>query len=656
MRAIGERWKSAGWTATIQNRDPEAGTTCFHNARGIFAALGDPVLWEVVRGLAIASAMLGDHDAALRLCDEAERLAPDATARAKVWNTRGVSCSYLRRDEEARRWAEKAMAATSDEAVHRTARQTVGISLLRAGRPREALPLLKDPANVAWARLAAGDSRGVLEIEPGPRPRVYAYRARALLALGRGREARAELRRGARMIEQGRALRDSDEARAAFVGSAHDVHELQLELESAAGRWDAAFRAAEASRARSFLDFAAAPRARHLAHLRTSERARFGELEARIAGLQKAAKDSPELARLEDERRIALRRYDRERLERAKVQPRRPLSAREVCARLGPGEALVQYQALDDALLAFVFRRGRFSPVRLRAKPADVLAAAQDLARALDLARRDERRGARAFADWHFGALGDALLAPLPLDGASRLVVVPHGALHLVPFAALRIGGRPAIERLEVAHAPSSSVLATLRTRARRATARSARCLLVLDPTRSLPHAAAEEEALRRRFGKRLTVLDGGTATREAVRELAPSHEVLHFATHAVWRPDRAELSYLELADGERLTASELSALDLSRVRAAVLSACDSGRGDFARAEEMFGLPRAFLCAGAASVVATLWPIEDHAGLGAFMDGLYASGVSVAAAQRRAAAAGEPESRWAAWIAMGDPR
>ncbi len=652
LRDIGRRWLLAGWKAAIPNRDPETGSTLFHNARQIFLSLGgDPQLWEALRGLAICSAMLGEHDAALRLCDEAEAAATDGLARAKVWNTRGVTHSYLGSNREARRWARKALAATRDDKVGDTARQTIGIALIREGRPKEALPLLKDPVNRAWALLEAKDFRGVLAISPGNRPRAFAYRARAWLALGKPAQARAELRRGERVIEEARGRRDSDEGRAAFAGKAHGVYEMLVELEAGAGRWPAAFRAAEAARARAFLDFVAAPRPRDLTHLMPSERARFEALRADIERAHKPGGDKAALQKLEDDERLALRRYEKERLAQARVQPCEPLDAAAVRRALADGEALVQYQALDGAFLAFVFTRNRFRTVRL---PADgVLEAARDLPVALDLARREERRGGSAFADWHFGMLGEALLGALPLDGVTRLVVVPDQELHLVPFAALRLRGRPLAESVAVVTAPSASVYATMASRKRAFDAARARCLFVNDPTGSLPHAAGEEAALRRAFGRRLTVLGEKDASRETVLRLAPRHDILHFATHAVWRPDRADLSYLELARNERLTASDLLSVDLSRTRSAVLSACDSGRGDWSRAEEMFGLPRAFLRAGAASVLATLWPLEDHAAIGEFMEAYYAEGLSAGEAQRRAVAAGVPGSLWGSWVQMG---
>ena len=66
------------------------------------------------------------------------------------------------------------------------------------------------------------------------------------------------------------------------------------------------------------------------------------------------------------------------------------------------------------------------------------------------LARRDEKSKSRAFFDWHFGSLGSALLGDLPLKNVKRLIVVPHGALNFVPFAALRLNESYLVERFPV--------------------------------------------------------------------------------------------------------------------------------------------------------------------------------------------------------------
>ncbi|MGV8041318.1 MAG: CHAT domain-containing protein [Thermoanaerobaculaceae bacterium] len=160
------------------------------------------------------------------------------------------------------------------------------------------------------------------------------------------------------------------------------------------------------------------------------------------------------------------------------------------------------------------------------------------------------------------------------------------------------------------------------------------------------------------------TVLRGAQATESAFRRLAPGKRILHLATHGFFlgegcraeepagrgigglvstaettpppRPSDAtlRLAGLALAGANRrgaapspaddgiLTAEEIALLDLDGVEWAVLSACESGAGTVATGEGVLGLRRAFLIAGARSVIMSLWAVDDAAAR-AWMNVLY---------------------------------
>jgi CHAT domain-containing protein len=123
-----------------------------------------------------------------------------------------------------------------------------------------------------------------------------------------------------------------------------------------------------------------------------------------------------------------------------------------------------------------------------------------------------------------------------------------------------------------------------------------------------------EVEAIKRRFppGAART-LCGREATKEAVLRILPRATHLHFACHGAFDPAAPLDSGLELADGARLTLREfLAGAGGVEARLVGLSACQSGVSEFQSApDEGLGLPLAFLQAGAAGVVATLWPVDD---------------------------------------------
>jgi CHAT domain-containing protein len=236
-----------------------------------------------------------------------------------------------------------------------------------------------------------------------------------------------------------------------------------------------------------------------------------------------------------------------------------------------------------------------------------------------------------------------------------------------------------------------------------------------------LPAAADEVAAVRSIWGERpsagsATLLVGPAATELAFKRQAPGKQVLHLATHGFFlgedcgapgpyrgiggvsqRRDVAEsakgdapasdvsasplmLSGLALAGANLrdtvvpgaedgiLTAEEVSALDLSGVRLAVLSACRTGAGRITSGEGVFGLRRAFLVAGAATVVTNLWDVEDRAGqawIEEFYRGRLLRGRTIPEAVRGASLAVLSARRsahlsihpfyWAGWVAVGDP-
>ena len=122
-------------------------------------------------------------------------------------------------------------------------------------------------------------------------------------------------------------------------------------------------------------------------------------------------------------------------------------------------------------------------------------------------------------------------------------------------------------------------------------------------------------------------------------------------------------------ADDGILTAEEIGLLDLDGVEWAVLSACDSGAGTVAIGEGVLGLRRAFLIAGARSVIMSLWGVDDAAGrewMGALYEARLGRGLSTADAvreaslqmlqQRRARGLTTHPFYWAAFVAAGDWR
>jgi CHAT domain-containing protein len=274
-------------------------------------------------------------------------------------------------------------------------------------------------------------------------------------------------------------------------------------------------------------------------------------------------------------------------------------------------------------------------------------------------------------------------------------LVIPHGPLFLVSLAGLSdAGGTFVAERHAIAYAPSVGVLRSLRLRGLRPKGALGTMLVVGNPKLPkrrpgdpllppLPGADEEADAVRRAWPERtVTLLRGDAAGEAAVARLAANSDVIHLATHGIVRandPMRSALVLSADAAGDRggdgfLTVREIYDLRLT-ADLVVLSGCDTGRGRIS-ADGVMGLGRAFLFAGATTVVATLWRVADRVALRE-MESFHRQlkyGVPTAEALRRAQVTTLDELRagtlklkdgtpiaadpalWAAFVVVGDPR
>jgi CHAT domain-containing protein len=239
------------------------------------------------------------------------------------------------------------------------------------------------------------------------------------------------------------------------------------------------------------------------------------------------------------------------------------------------------------------------------------------------------------------------LIAPvaawLPAAPGSRLTIVPHGPLFALSFAGLRDRtGRYLLERHDLHYVPALAALTA--PAPPRAAARGA--LIVGDPGRiegeagtealpALPWARREVDAVRTALATSTTVLAGDEASESQVRATLAGRRVLHFATHGVVSNEPNRPSYLALrgagGDDGRLTADEIygSTIDADLV---VLSACRTALGPV-EGDGVIGFTRAFLSAGARSVVAAQWDVSDQVSYD-IMRGFYARRARGASASR----------------------
>lgn len=429
--------------------------------------------------------------------------------------------------------------------------------------------------------------------------RLLHERGRWLARVGRTDEARAVLERAVAVIEDERSTVAAEYQLLSFMARREHVLQELVRLDLEVGDVDRAYMRSEHARARTLSEI-------QRGDVRSGPAPSSAEVNRIYERLLRAtpAGQGP------------LRREARAR-ERRPAAGQRPLHRGDRIAPVmapPPETVTVTYQVLGDEVMAFVHADGRLTVVRDLVTVATV----QELLRDLDAqwrrmgdrgiaARHPERL--RAVAEDVLQRLYLHLLAPLPsLAEDSNLVVVPHGPLGNVPFAALHDGGGHLVDRLTVTMAPSRLVASQARDRAR---SRWDRRLVVGVVSPETPEVAAEVEDVAATVDAPTVLLDA-EATVTSLREHLARHDVVHLAGHGVHRPDSPEFSAIRLGD-RWLTATEVPELDLDG-QLVVLSACSTGRQAAAGSgDELVGLPRAFLAAGASSVVVNLWQVDDAA-------------------------------------------
>ncbi len=299
------------------------------------------------------------------------------------------------------------------------------------------------------------------------------------------------------------------------------------------------------------------------------------------------------------------------------------------------------------------------------------------------LARKDS-------AGWE--ELAQAVAAILPRDTAPmgdasvrRLVIVPDGTLHLVPFEVLPLGdGRRVVERFAVTYLPSAHFLRPAAAPAARRWPWAVELAAFADPLPGpsggttpfdsgwarLPFAAEEAKIAAGALAGRARLHIGAENRKRHVLSAETGRApVLHFATHGTVDTTDSRRSRLVftpepgVAGSQYLFAEEIGRLRLSEVELVTLAACESELGRYVRGEGVENFSRAFLGAGARATVSSLWRVSDRASaewMGHFYRALAEGETKAESVQRAKLAimrAGGPYAHpyyWAPYVLSGE--
>ena len=449
---------------------------------------------------------------------------------------------------------------------------------------------------------------------------------------GRTEEALADLRSAVREIDRVRGTLQADRFRAAYVENRTAVYEdlvIGLLVQPSAQRVAEAFGVVEQARSRALLDLVAgavepvrvsrpvAPDDTSGPLLEQVLRIR-GELNGLYSQLAEndTRPDSARRWRQEVESREQALQSLENRLSATQGMTglfAAPIDAAHARSLLEPDTALIEYFIAGDEVMAFVLRSNDVQCVRGLASREDlqehVELARFQIERALTYPRQEANTSLAPDARSALRDLHELLLEPLTdrLAGAHRLVVVPHGLLHGVPFHALHDGQRYVIQDYEVLYSPSASLLSHLPSIP--APPGDGRSVVLGVADLAAPHIDQEVRAAAAALpGARAWT--GEHATWQRLMDEGPRAELVHLACHGWFSPRRPLASGVKLGD-RRITVRDVYGLELNGA-VVVLSGCETGRAAVAGGDDQVGLVRGFFAAGASALMMTLWPLHDE--------------------------------------------
>jgi CHAT domain-containing protein len=326
----------------------------------------------------------------------------------------------------------------------------------------------------------------------------------------------------------------------------------------------------------------------------------------RLGSLQeKAQSQEKELMR-------TLRELPAHERENATLEASADFSLAALQAHIPADATLVEYFSAGDRLIAAVITRKdiHILPVTLLSRVAHILQLLRfqlsKFRMGSEYVRRFEEPLLRATQS-HLESLYAELIAPLrSFFQAKHLIIVPHGPLHFLPFHALRNGEEYLCDAFTVSYAPSATVFSWCQERPASTSASSLVFGIADERAPQILHEAQSVAALLPQSSLHL----GDRATSSVLRENGPRSGLLHLATHGIYRQDNPMFSGIRLGDGY------LNLYDLYQMRfdarLVTLSGCATGMNFVAAGDELLGLQRGLFCAGATTLLLSLWDVHDQ--------------------------------------------
>lgn len=483
-------------------------------------------------------------------------------------------------------------------------------------------------------------SEGLMETEL--RWQMYYGMGQLWEAQGDDERAYFSYRAAINLIEEIRRLALVEELKAAVVQKRFDAYQAMILLLARLKRTEEAFQYLERARARNLLDLlgnskikSPQPQYRELIDRERALQAKISTLTTQLS--EEGGRARGDIRGPEEVYRDALQQAQREyqqlqvdlklrNPEYAAMTQTEPLAASGIQALLDAETVLLEYFLTADSTFIFVITR---EGVHLMTVPQGMESLRGKIILFRGTAVRRVSRESLAETPWisPLQGLYRILVEPLQqggyLEGKKHLIIVPQGLLHYLPFPALIVNRDPAngrphflAEDYSISYTPSASMLPFFREKNH---GKRDNLLLLAPRPDALPMSETEIREISAQFGSGAAARFGAEASESLVKQQGINYDLLHFATTAHFNKINPMFSRVDMAgsggDDGNLEVYEVFNLNL-KANMVVLSACQTALGSgysqvIPRGDDLVGLSQAFLYAGSASVVASLWEISD---------------------------------------------
>jgi len=475
------------------------------------------------------------------------------------------------------------------------------------------------------------DSALMWKVFPETTWQAYYYKGIMLETLNKTGEALESYKSAVRVIEDVRGNLTSEEFRSIFLDTKREVYERLISLLIRLGQTSEAFYYSENARARAFYEMLAGRNinfgrasADDLIITEQEKRNEIGKLQRLLQVTETpdhqnraGTEDEPEslrrsLDRAREEYNSILQQIRTSKPEYAELIASKPASVDEIRKNLDEGSSAIAYWVSVENCYGWLISGNSVLCIPLGTGRDNLITMIEEARKAI--------RSLSPDAGVHLGRLYNLLIKPFEnhIAGYGKLVIIPNGPLHFLPFQALtNNNGIPLVITHNIIYSPSAGVyIVSLDKEIAKGSKFLGTALadISIDDYPALPGTEDELRRIVSIFPDNQHRI-GSSASETFVKENASSANILHFATHGIYNSNSPLNSHLLFppsgADDGKLNVYEVFEMNLN-ASLVTLSACETGLGNLSLGDELTGLSRAFMYAGAGAVIVSLWPVADY--------------------------------------------